>query len=137
MEQLLQILDEINSAPTPKDKKASLTKHRSEMLIGVLQAHFDKRIEFDLPEGTPPIDEGAVYTRPLYRVINYLPQLIKGNGIDPQRKQKIFMKGLMQTQPADVREFIVALKDGKFSELYPNIDAKSVKAVYPQCFAPK
>lgn len=116
--------------------KAALWEHGKKPPLNFLLAmNFDKRIEFDLPEGMPPYnrneaDHPDMYA-PLASNIRRIMTCLKTDGRHPRwKKENIFIQMLEGCNPKEA-DILVFAKDKALHELYPWLTIELVKEVFP------
>ena len=128
-----EILTKIAKMPRRADRVTELQKHRdNSALMTVLQGAFDPRIEWMLPEGTPPYkkndlpDAESVF----YAECRKLYLFVKGgnDNLKPLRREALFIQLLESLAPADA-DLLCAVKDKKLP--YKGINAQLVREAFP------
>jgi hypothetical protein len=135
-----EILDKASQYKVRQKAAEYLKKHESYELKTILQGALDYRITFDLPEGIPAFlrdnsPPGVSHTAPK-KTYDKLKYLVKGNPLPRIKKEKIFLE-ILETINAKDTELVIAMKDKKFAELYPTIDAEVVNMAWPNLIAIK
>lgn len=104
----------------------------------LLSLNFNNKHKFDMPEGCPPAKLDTTthpdLLAPLGAHIVRLRNCLVGVSLPRFKKEEIFIKVIEMIPPCDV-EVLVACKDKKLGEMFPNISAELVKSVYPQYVA--
>lgn len=118
-----------------KDKTKHLKENLSFGVATILQLNFSNRIHLDLPEGEPPFTpDTSTPDRSLLRfdkAVKNLAYCVKGHNIPAVKKEKIFVQ-ILESVTEDDAKIIIAAKDKKLTELYPDITADLVKKVAPE-----
>ena len=130
-----EIFTLVNNAKDKPKKIEVLKKHDTNALRMLLKAAFDPKIEFDLPEGTPPyiandVPVGTEHSmlRNEYRRL-YL--FIEGgdNTISKTKKETLFiqlLEGLHQTEA----ELMINVKDKTLNKAYKGLTEQVVKETF-------
>lgn len=134
--ELLQIVNDVST----KDR----VKHLREIanlkpeLKTVLTFVFNRDIQFDLPEGTPPYKELNIpnnwgYNR-MSKELKKFGYFVKGsqNNLTQIRKEKIFIDLLESVSP-DEAKLVIMIKDKKLTA-YKGITRKVVEEALPELF---
>lgn len=130
-----EFLQLINDAETVEKRIELMNKwckgHPMDM---VFHLNFNKNVSLDLPEGAPPYkrDEQTHpdMMTPLAGQIQRLKACLKDNNIKKIIKERTFIQ-VIEMVPAGDADLIIAAKDKKLEELYPNITKEFVKSVFP------
>lgn len=135
---MMRVDGDVAKATTKKAKAEALQKHSGATLKMVLGLTFDPRIQWNLPEGTPPFktEGNGIDSEPiLEQVLRHgkLKIYLKGNGYDKASRPKIesmFMGILGEMHPEDAL-MLCAIKDKKppfkaitlavIKEAFPNL----------------
>jgi hypothetical protein len=103
----------------------------------LLSMNFNKKVVFDLPEGMPPYkrseDIHPDLFSPLGSQIKRMQNCMKIPAtaqISKMKKEFIFQQLLEVINPEEA-DVLVACKDRKLTELYPNITEELVSVVHP------
>ena len=130
-----EIFTKVNNAKDKPKKIAVLKQYDKPYLRQLLKAGFDPKIEWDLPEGTPPFiaNEAPVGTEHTLlktearRLFNFL----KGgnDGLNSIRRETMFINILQGLHPLEA-EIVVLVKDKNLEEKY-KITKEIVSEAYP------
>jgi fructose-1-phosphate kinase PfkB-like protein len=100
----------------------------------ILLANFNPALVFDLPEGAPPYeadDTAPDRTRSTMRnTCKQFPFLLKGNSIPAIKKESIF-KTMLEGVYSEDAKVIIAAKDKKLTELFPEVTEELVREAIP------
>ena len=127
-----EILSEVEKAPT-KDKVAVLQSYDCLALRVILQYALDPRIEWLLPQGTPPykptefLDQHGNLHRDIRKVHNF----IKGGGhpdMHPLKREVLFIQFIEGLDPADA-VLLCNVKDKRLP--YKGVTTKLVNSAFP------
>ena len=131
-----EIFELLEKASTIEERIGILKQYESYALKTILQAGFNDKIIFDLPEGAPPYnpDLGApgLQMQSFKKQVDTLGKLIVGyNAIPKIRKETLFIKLLENVYSKDAT-ILIAMKDKSLSELYPSLTRELVQKTFPQ-----
>ena len=130
-----EIFTKINNAKDKPKKIEVLRKYDSPGMRMILKGAFDPKIEWDLPEGTPPFiaNEAPVGTEHTLlktearRLFNFL----KGgnNTLSKTRKETLFIQMLegLHTTEADL---LINIKDKRLNQVYKGLTEAVVKEAF-------
>lgn len=112
-----------------------LEEHDSFSLRTIIQANFNDSIAFTLPEGEPPYrkdDAPAGYEMARFsNAIKPLPMLVTSNKTYTiEKKESLFIRILEGISGSDA-EILIAVKDKKLEEMFPNLTKELVTKVWP------
>lgn len=115
------------------ERVAHLQQHDCMPLRVILQYALDPRIEWLLPQGTPPYTptEHLDQHGNLYREIRKLHNFIKGGGhpdMHPLKRETLFIQFIEALDPEDAK-LICSIKDKKIP--YKGITVKLVNSAFP------
>jgi hypothetical protein len=127
-----EILAKTAKLPT-NERVAFLQQHDCMPLRVILQYALDPRIEWLLPQGTPPYTptEHLDQHGNLYREIRKLHNFIKGGGhpdMHPLKRETLFIQFIEALDPEDAK-LICSIKDKKIP--YKGITVKLVNSAFP------
>ncbi len=134
-----ELLKIINDVPA-KDRVAHLREiaNLKPELKTVLAFTYNRDIQFDLPEGTPPFKELDIpnnwgYNR-LPKELKKFGYFVKGakNNLTKIRKEKIFIE-MLESISADEAKLAIMIKDKKLSG-YKGVTRKVVEEALPELF---
>jgi len=130
-----EIFDAVTAAQTHEERVKILRDNQGFVLNTILQAAFDPRIVFGLPEGAPPYqaDDGdpAESLNRLSTVVRELPMLLANDKrIDMLRKETKFI-GILESVNERDAKIIIAMKDKKLTEICPELTLDLVREAIP------
>jgi len=127
-----EIFTLINNAKDKPKKIEVLKKHDTNAMRMLLKAAFDPKIEFDLPEGTPPFirneaPAGTEHTS-LFYASKKLWRFIKGADPETNRlaKEKMFL-GLLESLHEKDADVLIGIKDKKLNNMYKGLTSQMVR----------
>ena len=132
---LSEILTKVNNAKMKDDKVKVLKENDSVPLRQVLKGAFDPKIEWDLPEGTPPYKQneapaGTEHTV-LYTESKRLWHFIKG--ADPKlsktRKEMMYIQ-MLEGLHADEAKLLINVKEKNLNNTYKGLTDAVVKEAF-------
>ena len=130
-----EIFTLINNAKDKPKKIEVLKKHDTNAMRMLLKAAFDPKIEFDLPEGTPPFirneaPAGTEHTS-LFYASKKLWRFIKGadDTINRLAKEKMFL-GLLEALQEKDADVLIGIKDKRINNMYKGLTASVVKEAF-------
>ena len=130
-----EIFTLINNAKIKSEKIAILKKHDTQAMRQLIKAAFDPKIEFDLPEGTPPFirneaPAGTEHTS-LFYASKKLWRFIKGadDTINRLAKEKMFL-GLLEALQEKDADVLIGIKDKRINNMYKGLTASVVKEAF-------
>ena len=129
-----QVLEAASKLKSKKEKVAFLQEHTSLHLRNVLRGAFDDSIQWDLPEGLPPLEVNEEKTRHMRRNTDMLKYFViggPGETMQMAKRQKLFIRMLEELPHEDV-EVIVAMKDKELQKKYSGITRAVVKEAFPK-----
>lgn len=137
-----EILTQANTAHNYVDKMNAIRENGSLVLEQILQYNFAEHLSFDLPEGTPPykretdIPIGKSASN-LYQEGRRLYIFLKGQAPNMNRvkKELLFIQILEGLHYTDA-DILVAVKDKRLQELFPNITYEYVFNAIPDLLPP-
>ena len=127
-----EIFTQINNAKDKPKKIAILKKHDTQAMRQLLKAAFDPKIEFALPDGTPPFirneaPAGTEHTS-LFYASKKLWRFVKG--ADPETNQlareKMFL-GLLESLHEKDADVLIGIKDKKLNNMYKGLTSQMVR----------
>lgn len=130
-----EIFTLINNAKDKPKKIEVLKKHDTQAMRMLLKAAFDPKIEFDLPEGTPPFirneaPAGTEHTS-LFYASKKLWRFVKG--ADPETKslarEKMFL-GLLESLHEKDADVLIGIKDKKLNNMYKGLTSQMVREAF-------
>ena len=132
---LHEILTKVNNAKDKPKKIEVLRKSDSVPLRQVLKGGFDPKIEWDLPEGTPPykVNEAPAGTEhtTLYTEARKLWHFVKG--ADPslsKTKKEVMFIQLLEGLHADDAKLLIAVKSKELNKVYKGLTDAVVKEAF-------
>ena len=129
---LSEILTKVNNAKVKEEKVKILKQNDSVPLRQILKGAFDPKIEWDLPEGTPPYKQneapaGTEHTV-LYTESKRLWHFIKG--ADPKlsktRKEMMYIQ-MLEGLHADEAKLLINVKEKNLNNTYKGLTDAVVK----------
>lgn len=130
-----EYLNLINDAPTEAAQIELLKKWGSTPPLNMLfPLNWNSNVKLDLPEGPPPYKRDES-THPdlmtnLSGQIGRLKVCTKQSEAKKRDKERVFIQVLEQIPYKDA-DVLLAAKDRKLDELFPNIKSETVKKVFP------
>ena len=127
------ILTQVSSKKAKKDKIQLLQQMNSLHLRNILRGAFDDSIQWDLPEGKPPVQVNDQNPRHLRRISDQLRYFVlngPGQKMIAAKKQKMFINFLEQIHSKDI-EVICAMKDKTLQEMFPGLTKGLVSEAFP------
>jgi hypothetical protein len=128
-----EILSEVSALRTKKEKIQLLQQMNSLHLRNILRGAFDETIQWDLPEGTPPVTINDQTPRSVHKISDQLKYFVTGGPgakLMTAKKQRMFISFLEQLHSKDVA-VIIAMKDKKMTELFPGLKRDVVNEAFP------
>ena len=129
---IIEILKLIDEADSEKRKIKLLKKNDNFILRTILQGNFSEQIKFDMPKGSPPLEETKEE-----EIVSLDDEIIKQicKSCDKRqhqwRREIVFTKAI-QNLSEEEKDMIIAMKDKTINELYPSITYELVKEAYPK-----
>ena len=132
---LSEILTKVNNAKVKEEKVKILKQNDSVPLRQILKGAFDPKIEWDLPEGTPPYKQneapaGTEHTV-LYTESKRLWHFIKG--ADPKlsktRKEMMYIQ-MLEGLHADEAKLLINVKEKNLNNTYKGLTDAVVKEAF-------
>ena len=130
-----QILKEISEIKGRKAKVEALQEQgNNSALKAVLQAAFDERIIFELPEGTPPYNvpedmmDNTAGLYQGYKKFYIFTKNQKSAQIKQMQRENVFIQ-LLESLPPEEAELVLAMKDKKIP--YKGITKKLAQEAFP------
>ena len=129
---IIEILKLIDEADSEKRKIKLLKKNDNFILRTILQGNFSEQIKFDMPKGSPPLEETKEE-----EIVSLDDEIIKQicKSCDKRqhqwRREIVFTKAI-QNLSKEEKDIIIAMKDKTINELYPSITYELVKEAYPK-----
>ena len=130
-----EIFTKVNNAKVKEEKIKVLKQHDSVPLRQILKGAFDPKIEWDLPEGTPPYKQneapaGTEHTV-LYTESKRLWHFIKG--ADPKlsktRKEMMYIQ-MLEGLHADEAKLLINVKEKNLNNTYKGLTDAVVKEAF-------
>lgn len=128
-----EILTEVSELKTKKEKIQLLQQMNSLHLRNILRGAFDNTIQWDLPEGTPPVNVNDQTPRPIRKISDQLKYFVTGgpgSKLLTAKKQRMFISFLEQIHSKDVA-VVIAMKDKKMTEMFPGLKRDVVNEAFP------
>ena len=130
-----EIFTKVNNAKDKPKKIEVLRKYDQPYLRQLLKAGFDPKIEWDLPEGTPPYKEneapaGTEHTL-LYTESKRLWHFVKGadNRTSKTRKEMLYIQ-MLEGLHADEAKLLIAVKEKNLNSIYKGLTDAVVKEAF-------
>ena len=129
---IIEILKLIDEADSEKRKIKLLKENDNFILRTILQGNFSEQIKFDMPKGSPPLEETKEE-----EIVSLDDEIIKQicKSCDKRqhqwRREIVFTKAI-QNLSEEEKDIIIAMKDKTINELYPSITYELVKEAYPK-----
>ena len=132
---LTEILTKVNNAKMKDDKIKVLIDNDSVPLRQILKGAFDPKIEWDLPEGSPPykVNEAPAGTEHtlLFTESKRLWHFVKG--ADPKlsktKKEMMYIQ-MLEGLHADEAQLLINVKEKKLNSLYKGLTDAVVKEAF-------
>jgi hypothetical protein len=132
---LTEILTKVNNAKMKDDKIKVLRDNDSVPLRQILKGAFDPKIEWDLPEGSPPykVNEAPAGTEHtlLFTESKRLWHFVKG--ADPKlsktKKEMMYIQ-MLEGLHADEAQLLINVKEKKLNSLYKGLTDAVVKEAF-------
>ena len=129
---IIEILKLIDEADSEKRKIKLLKKNDNFILRTILQGNFSEQIKFDMPKGSPPLEETKEE-----EIVSLDDEIIKQicKSCDKRQHQwhrEIVFTKAIQNLSEEEKDIIIAMKDKTINELYPSITYELVKEAYPK-----
>ena len=132
---LTEILTKVNNAKMKDDKIKVLRDNDSVPLRQILKGAFDPKIEWDLPEGSPPykVNEAPAGTEHtlLFTESKRLWHFVKG--ADPKlsktKKEMMYIQ-MLEGLHADEAQLLINVKEKKLNSLYKGLTYAVVKEAF-------
>lgn len=129
---LAEFLDKVSKLKKKEDKIAALRYNDSFQIRTILQAAFDPRVKWLLPEGTPPYTPSALVDQEnvLINDCRKLIYFVEGGSpnLKPIRRETMFVEMLEAVAPADA-VLLCSLKEKKLP--YKGITVDLVREAFP------
>ena len=132
---LHEILIKVNNAKDKPKKIEVLRKNDSVPLRQILKGGFDPKIEWDLPEGTPPykVNEAPAGTEhtTLYTEARKLWHFVKGADakLSKTKKEMMFIQ-LLEGLHKDDAELMIGVKEKELNKIYKGLTDAVVKEAF-------
>jgi hypothetical protein len=127
-----EFLEKVAKLKKTEEKVTALRANDSFVIRTILQAAFDPRIKFLLPEGDAPykpselVDQENVLIRDSRKLVHFVEG---GNpGLKQLKREALFVEMLETVTPADAK-LLIAIKDKKLP--FKGITADIVKQAFP------
>ena len=131
---LHEILTKVNNAKDKPKKVEVLKSNDSVPLRQILKGAFDPKIEWELPEGTPPYKEndapaGTEHTT-LYQEARRLHYFVKGANVLTKSKREMMFIQLLEGLHKDDAELMIAVKEKELNKRYKGLTDAVVKEAF-------
>ena len=130
-----EILTKVNNAKVKEDKIKILKQNDSVPLRQILKGAFDPKIEWDLPEGTPPykVNEAPAGTEHtvLHTEARRLWHFVKGadDNLKQAKKEMMFIQ-LLEGLQEDDADLMIAVKEKSLNKRYKGLTDAVVKEAF-------
>ena len=130
-----EILTKVNNAKDKPKKVAVLKQYNSVAMRQILKGAFDPKIEWDLPEGSPPykVNEAPAGTEHtlLYTESKRLWHFVKGadNRTTKTRKEMLYIQ-MLEGLHADEAKLLIAVKEKNLNTIYKGLTDAVVKEAF-------
>ena len=130
-----EIFTKVNNAKVKEEKIKVLKQHDSVPLRQILKGAFDPKIEWDLPEGTPPykVNEAPAGTEHtlLYTESKRLWHFVKGadNRTSKTRKEMLYIQ-MLEGLHADEAKLLISVKEKNLNTMYKGLTDAVVKEAF-------
>ena len=128
---IAEFLDKVSKLRKREDKVAALKHNDSYQLRTILQAAFDPRVVFELPDGDVPYKPNDLPDQEgiLLHEVRKLVYFVRGpySGMNSLKREHMFID-LLETIDKTDAVMLVAIKDKKFPF---KIDEKMVREAFP------
>ena len=129
-----EILTKVNNAKDKPKKVAVLRENDSQPLRQILKGAFDPKINWDLPEGTPPYSEndapaGTEHTT-LYTEARRLYYFVDGAATLSKTKKETMFIQMLESLHADDAKVLIAVKEKTLNKVYKGLTAECVKEAF-------
>ena len=134
-ELISEIFTKINNAKDKPKKIEVLRKHDTHGMIMILKGAFDPKIEWELPEGTPPYieNEAPAGTEHTYLEVEArrLYNFAKGgnNTINKIRKETLFIQ-MLEGLHASEAKVLIDVKNKSLNKTYKGLTSDMVKEAF-------
>lgn len=135
---IYEILAEVSKLE-PEQRVSALQSYGANTpMLDYLHIAYNKKIEWNLPEGTPPyrvspVPVGMGDTN-LYRELRRVKKFIKGSVEEyelPSLKKETIFIGILEGLEKDEAKFLEAVKNKEVEVLYPLITGKLLLEAFP------
>ncbi len=130
-----EILQKVNNAKDKPKKIKVLQDHDSEALRQILKGAFDPKIEWELPEGTPPymaneVPKGTEHTY-LSDEARRLWHFVKGADMQMTKTQKetMFIQ-ILEALHEDEAKLLLNVKDKRLNKVYKGLTEAVVRDAF-------
>ena len=129
-----EIFTKVNNAKDKPLKIEVLRKNDSQGLRMLLKAAFDPKVNWDIPEGTPPfiqndVPEGTDHTS-LLDEARKLYLFIKGGSNIPKAKKEMLFIQMLEALHKDDAKVLIDIKDKKLNLTYKGLTDNCVKEAF-------
>jgi hypothetical protein len=131
---LHEVLTKVNNAKDKPKKIEVLKSNDSVPLRQILKGAFDPKIEWELPEGTPPYKEndapaGTEHTT-LYQEAKRLHYFVKGANVLTKSKREMMFIQMLEGLHADEAKLLIAVKEKELNKVYKGLTDAVVKEAF-------
>jgi hypothetical protein len=130
-----EILTKVNNAKDKTKKITVLRENNTSELRMILKGAFDPKIEWDLPEGSPPFmpNEVPIGTEHTYlrQETKRLYRFVKGgdNTLSKAKKETLFIQ-MLEGLHVDEANLLLNVKDKKLNKVYKGLTESVVKEAF-------
>jgi len=130
-----EVLDKVHKAKTKAQKVQILRQHNNASLRMIVKSSFDPKIEWAMPEGTPPFmpndaPAGTDHTR-LATEAKKLYHFIKGgDNVTPKTKKENMFIQMLEGLHKSEAELVINAKDKKLHQVYKGLSKDVVKEAF-------
>tara|TARA_Y100000004_G_C8599705_1_gene280040 strand:- start:59 stop:469 length:411 start_codon:yes stop_codon:yes gene_type:complete len=129
IESVSSFFKKVNSFKQEKRRIDYFNKNLTAAAKTILVGNFNPKIDLKMPSGAPPYEpnEDAEHNEKLYEKMGrFMP-----SGQHQWAREKMFIDFLQSVPPEDAK-VIIAHKDKKLTEMYPNINKEFISKVCPE-----
>ena len=131
---LHEVLTKVNNAKDKPKKIEVLKSNDSVPLRQILKGAFDPKIEWELPNGTPPYKEndapaGTEHTT-LYQEAKRLHYFVKGANVLTKSKREMMFIQMLEGLHADEAKLLIAVKEKELNKVYKGLTDAVVKEAF-------
>lgn len=133
-----QVLTKINDAKSVDERRELLKKYGAQVPYNMLLSLNFTSVKLDVPDGDPPWtrkdqQHPDMFPTTLARGIRSLQNIVHGRTTLPKMKREHIFIQLLENVPPKEADVLLACKDKRLQELYPNITRELVGSVFEWC----